>query len=80
MIETVTFAGRLAVGYEKREVKDDPEFLRLSEWVVYSTGFGNIWGSSWFGKGSRIEVRLGCVRTETPVRHSTSYSILMLDV
>lgn len=31
MIKTVTFAGRLTLGYEKREVRDDPEFLRLSE-------------------------------------------------
>lgn len=69
----------MAVGYEKREVKDDPEFLRLSEWVVYSTRIGNILGS-WFGEGSRIEVGLGCVRTEIPVRHSTSYSILTLAV
>lgn len=47
-IETVTFAGRVAVGYEK-EVKDDPGFLRLSEWVVYS-GIGAHLGSSWFGE------------------------------
>lgn len=70
----------MALGYEKREVRDDPEFLRLSEWVVYSTGVGNIWGNSWFGEGSRIEVSLGCARTEILVRHSSSYSLLMLDV